>query len=492
VRARTSSQARRRALDGALAGAAALAAVWLLVALEPAAPFAPLALADRVVRVTPGDVAAWLIDHLGHDAQRLLAGVAVAAFVGLAAVLSAGGGRARAPFAFGACIAAAAWTEPGRVSMRWSLIAAVFAAGVFAASLALLRSREIAVEPFARARIDRRAAIALIAASTGALLGARLLTGVRRAGVTLASPFAATVDDDFPAIRGLSPHVTPVADHYIVDIDLTDPVLGAADWRLRVDGHVDRPLTFSFDDLQRRFELVAEYSTLTCISNEVGGELVGSSEWLGVRLGDVLAACGVRAGAQEVALDCADGYSAGLPLGVARHPSTLVALGQNGKALTREHGFPCRIRAPALYGMMNAKWLERIEVLDHPYAGYWQRAGWTANAEVRTESRIDAVTPREAGQGGWIAGVAWAGIRGVAAVEISTDGGRSWHRARLRTPLSPWAWTQWALAWTPPAAGRYEITCRATDGEGHTQDARSRPPHPSGASGYDRVAMTIA
>jgi DMSO/TMAO reductase YedYZ molybdopterin-dependent catalytic subunit len=490
VRPRPSSQARRRALDGALAGSAALAALWLLVAIEPAAPFAPLALADRLIRLTPGDAATWLIDHLGHDAQRLLAGAAVVAFVSMAAALAAAGRRARAPFAFGACVAAASWTEPGPVAMRWSLIAAVLAAGVFAASLALLRPRFLAGGPSAGARIDRRTAIALIAATTGGLLGTRTLTVGRRADITLANSSAAS--DDFPDIRGLSPHVTPVADHYIVDIDLSDPVLDAAGWRLRVDGHVDRPLTLGFDELQRRFELEAEHSTLTCISNKVGGQLVGNSEWDGVRLGDVLAACGVRAGAQGVALHCADGYSAGIPLAIARHPSTLVTLGQNGKALTREHGFPCRIRAPALYGMMNAKWLERIEVLDHPYLGYWQRAGWTANAEVRTASRIDTVTPREAGQRGWIAGVAWAGIRGVAAVEVSTDGGSSWHRAQLRAPLSPWAWTQWTLAWTPPAPGSYEIACRAIDGDGRTQDARARPPHPSGASGYHRIAMTIA
>jgi DMSO/TMAO reductase YedYZ molybdopterin-dependent catalytic subunit len=484
--------ARRRALDGALAGAAALAALWLLGAVEPDAPFAPLALADRIVRLTPGDVATWLIDHLGHDAQRLLAAAAVGAFVALAAALAVA--PRRAPLAFGACIAAAAFIEPGPVSVPWAPVTGALAAAAFAASLALLRPRDSEGAPSVSARIDRRAAIALIAATTGGLLVARLLAGLRRTGVTLTSLSATgpARDDDFPAFPGLPSEVTPVGEHYIVDIDLSDPVLDAGDWQLRIDGHVDRPLVVGFDDLQRRFELTAEYSTLTCISNKVGGDLVGNSQWQGVRLRDVLAACGVRAGAQEVALHCADGYSAGIPLAVARHPSTLVALGQNGKALTREHGFPCRIRAPALYGMMNAKWVERIEVLDHPYVGYWQRAGWTADAQVRTQSRIDTITTRQTGRRGWIAGVAWAGIRGVAAVEVSTDGARSWRPARLRTPLSPWAWTQWALPWIPPARGRYEIVCRATDRDAHVQDARARPPHPSGATGYHRVEVVVA
>jgi hypothetical protein len=125
-----------------------------------------------------------------------------------------------------------------------------------------------------------------------------------------------------------------------------------------------------------------------------------------------------------------------LPLEQAMHPSVLVAIAQNGRSLTREHGFPSRLRAPALYGIENPKWLERIVLTDHHYEGYWQRQGWTDAALVRTESRIDAPSSAGAGEATWIAGIAWAGLRGVAGVEVSTDGGSSWRRARLERPLS--------------------------------------------------------
>jgi DMSO/TMAO reductase YedYZ molybdopterin-dependent catalytic subunit len=173
------------------------------------------------------------------------------------------------------------------------------------------------------------------------------------------------------------------------------------------------------------------------------------------------------------------------------HPSALVAIAHNGRPLTREHGFPCRLRIPALYGMMNPKWVQAIDVVDRTYRGYWQRQGWAQDAIVRTASRIDTPRSARAGEPTYIAGVAWAGIRGIAAVELSTDRGASWAHARLHQPLSPWAWTQWALAWTPPHPGRYDVTCRATDGGGHPQDSRVRPPHPSGASGLHRVTVDV-
>ena len=170
----------------------------------------------------------------------------------------------------------------------------------------------------------------------------------------------------------------------------------------------------------------------------------------------------------------------------------LVAIAQNGKALTRAHGFPCRIRVPALYGMMNAKWVESIEVVDHPFEGYWQKQGWSDSGTVRTESRIDTPSKASVGEPVWIAGVAWAGDRGISAVELSLDGGRTWERAKLHPPISRLAWTQWAHRWTPARLGRQRVACRAIDGRGTTQDEMRRPPHPSGASGYHEVEIEVA
>jgi hypothetical protein len=210
-----------------------------------------------------------------------------------------------------------------------------------------------------------------------------------------------------------------------------------------------------------------------------------------VRLRDVLVAAGVRQGAVDVAFHCADGYSVAIPVELAHDPSVLVAIAQNGKALTRAHGFPCRIRVPALYGMMNAKWVDSIEVVDHRFEGYWQKQGWSDSGTVRTESRIDTPSKASVGEPVWIAGVAWAGDRGISAVELSLDRGRTWERTKLHPPISRLAWTQWAQRWTPTRPGRQRVTCRAIDRAGRTQDNTKRPPHPSGASGYHEVEIEV-
>jgi hypothetical protein len=142
--------------------------------------------------------------------------------------------------------------------------------------------------------------------------------------------------------------------------------------------------------------------------------------------------------------------------------------------------------------MLNPKWVQSIELVDHPYLGYWAQQGWSSSAVVRTESRVDTPSHAQVGKPTWIAGVAWAGIRGVTRVEVSTDGGSAWERALLHKPLSPWAWSQWAYRWTPTRRGNCAVVCRATDGDDAVQDATRRPAHPSGASGYHRVEVQVA
>jgi DMSO/TMAO reductase YedYZ molybdopterin-dependent catalytic subunit len=490
--------ARRRALlDGAIAAAPALAAGWVAHRGSPRAPFAPTALADRVIRLAPGDVATAAIDRLHHAAQPLLATGLVGAFVAIAAVASS---RMRSPahagLLWGAVLLAGGAATPVEPSLPGALAAAAVGGGLYWIALSALRRPD---QPEA-ADIGRRRALAAIGAfTTGVLVSAHplgraigALAGRPRALRTGGLPRAPTPSRaPFPRIAGLTPETTSTADHYIVDIDINDPVIDGPSWRLHVGGLVERPLRPTFLDLQREFRLVEEISVLTCISNQVGGPLVGSSRWEGVRLGELLARAGVRPGARTLVVGCADGYSAGIPLAAARHPSALLAIAQDGAALTREHGFPCRLRIPALYGMLNPKWVTSIELVDRPYLGYWAQQGWSPTAIVRTESRID--TPRRAllGKPTWVAGVAWAGIRGIRAVELSLDDGRSWQAARLHQPLSRWAWTQWAYPWTPTRRGRQRALCRAIDGTGAVQDPKLRPPHPSGASGYHRVEIHV-
>jgi DMSO/TMAO reductase YedYZ molybdopterin-dependent catalytic subunit len=494
---------RRSLATGAAASAASLAVLWAVSRAAPAIQFPPSSLADRVVRLTPGWLATAAIDRLQHGALPLLVAVVtvVLGVAGALAVLAAGPGRPGALRA-GALVAAldggAGAVAPVAPSAAAIVLAAVAGGGVYALVLDALRAGRApggrAAHDPARREALRRLALGLLGIGLGAGGLGRLLgsaSSPSAASLAAARRLDRSAAGALPRLAGLAAPVTPVADHYVVDIDINDPLVDVGQWRLAVRGLVDRPLRLGFDELQRRFALVEEVSVLTCISNRVGGPLVGNSAWTGVRLRDVLRAAGVRPGAVDVAFRCADGYSVGVPLAAALDPSALVAVGQDGRALEREHGFPCRVRLPALYGMMNAKWIEAIEVVDRRFLGYWQQQGWAYAARVRTESRIDRPRQARAGAPVWIAGVAWAGTRGVSAVEVSLDRGRTWRRAQVEPALSPLAWRRWGYRWTPARRGRHRVTCRATDGDGRVQDPSVRPPHPSGASGYHTVDVTV-
>lgn len=486
-----------RAASGALGALAALAFTWGLHRALVQVPFAPYSIADRIVRLTPGDIGTYLIDHLHRAAKPLLAATCIAAMASAGAAiraLSPHSPRAAAA-SFSAVALIAGLLAPLQRSVWGSALGAAAAGASYLITLIALRDLAVMrAEPHREPDPVRRQVLTRLAAlllGGGALNAVAPLLGTSSAARLLG--FASPPRERrraFPQISGLTPEITSVADHYIVDIDISTPVLDAPSWQLHVGGLVQRPLALGFNDLQRRFELVSEYAVLTCISNPIGGPLVGNSLWEGVRLRQLLDAAGASRSAWGLRVSCADGYTAGIPLEAALHAGSLVAIAQDGQPLTRDHGFPCRLRIPALYGVLNPKWVTDIEVVRAPFAGYWAQQGWSPTAVVRTESRIDTPTRARAGEPTWIAGIAWAGERGVSGVEVSTDAGRSWLPAQLHQPLSPWAWTQWAYHWTPAVPGRYTLVCRATDRLGRIQDARPRPPHPSGASGYP--ARTVA
>ena len=489
-------------LAGAVSASLALALAWAASRIDDSAPFPPLSLGDRLIRLAPGDAATFAIDTLGKNAAQGLAVTITLVFILVGAVLpalTAARGRQRPHFAgllLGLGLLCSSIAAPVRPS---PLLPAVIAAACGAAYAVSLRWLLAASSRSAAAQdADRRRALRWIGASTmGILLGGslieRLAAGVDRA-VALKRPRTSAPmppDDGFPRVSGLAPEITPVADHYVVDIDLQKPSIDVEAWRLRIGGLVRRPLSLSFDELQDRFEVVEQVSALTCVSNPVGGPLIGNSAWTGVRLRDVLALAGVEHGAVDVIFRGADGYDVSIPLARAMQSTALLALGQNGHPLTQEHGFPCRIRVPALYGMMNAKWIEAIDVVETDHRGYWAQRGWSPIGEIRTQSRIDAPDSARAGAATWIAGVAWAGDREISRVEVSVDNGRTWRRAQLRTPRSAVAWTQWAYRWTPERAGSVRVLCRATDGTGRRQISESGPRHPSGATGYHSVEIKV-
>jgi DMSO/TMAO reductase YedYZ molybdopterin-dependent catalytic subunit len=352
--------------------------------------------------------------------------------------------------------------------------------------------------------LGRRQALRL---GTGTMIGVALAGGIvgwiaRRLGgpnrnVRVAAPSSPAPTPSpgaFKGLAGISPEVTSPEDHYVVDINLVRPSVEATTWTLPVRGEVDNPLELTFDSMQRDFEVVEDYSVLTCISNEVGGPLVGHSAWRGVRLADVLEAAGLRSEAIDVVFRAADGYTDSIPVEVALDPAVLLAIAQNGEPLTQDHGFPCRVRIPAIYGMKNVKWLLSIEAVARDYKGYWMKRGWSDRAVVKTQSRIDVAGSGSlrVGEPTWIAGVAWAGDRGVSRVEVSTDDGETWEEAELKDPLASASWRLWAYRWTPREAGPVALACRAVDGNGEVQSAGVTPPHPNGASGYHRVAVEVS
>ncbi len=310
---------------------------------------------------------------------------------------------------------------------------------------------------------------------------------------------------------GLPPLVTPTGEFFEVSKNFDfvlfggNPRVRGDRWRLSVGGLVARPLDLGLDDL-RRLPAEVPLATLQCISNEVGGALVGTARWRGVPLARLLELAEPAPAAREIVFHCADGYTETLPLGAPRAEPAWLVYEMNGGPLPRDHGFPARLLLPARYGMKSAKWVTRIELAPEPRAGYWQwRGGWDEEAWVRTTSQILAVAGRAvsgpevsipAGEAVWVAGIAFAGVRGIGAVEVSPDGRRSWDRAWLEAPASPWAWVRWAWRWTPRPEeafrpGRYALQVRAVEADGTPQEAADRPPFPSGATGLHGIIVRL-
>jgi DMSO/TMAO reductase YedYZ molybdopterin-dependent catalytic subunit len=281
---------------------------------------------------------------------------------------------------------------------------------------------------------------------------------------------------------------------YRVDINPIPPQLNFDLWNLRLHGIVNNPLTLDKGSLLQ-LPTVDEYATLECVSNSIypPGGLISNAKWTGVSLAALLNQAGLKADSNYVIFRCADGYTVGVPIARALEPGALLAYKMNDLTLPNEHGFPLRAIVPGIYGMMNAKWLTEIEVTDQVYLGYWQERGWSNDARIKTTSIIYYPTPGVQVNGSTpIAGVAFAGDRGISKVEVSVDGGNEWNVATLKPSRSPYSWVLWAYEWTPTTAGTAKIVVRATDGKGQLQDPTATDPFPDGASGYSSVQVTVA
>ncbi|MGB5758465.1 MAG: molybdopterin-dependent oxidoreductase, partial [Acidimicrobiales bacterium] len=293
---------------------------------------------------------------------------------------------------------------------------------------------------------------------------------------------------------GITPIVIPGEDFYLIDTALTTPQVDPANWSLTIRGLVDNELTYSYDELLDRSKTIAPV-TLSCVSNEVGGNLVGNAIWTGVPLAELLDEAGVRPEATQIASRSVDGWSCGFPTEAAYDGRTaMVAVAMNDEPLPLRRGFPARLVVSGLYGYVSAtKWLEEIELTTiEGFDGYWIPRGWSKLGPVKTQSRID--TPRtgdrfDPGTAVPIAGVAWAPDKGITKVEVLIDDGE-WQEATLGESLGPDAWIQWLLPWTA-VEGKHVIQVRATDGTGETQTSTPAPPAPNGASGWHRVGIEV-
>lgn len=288
----------------------------------------------------------------------------------------------------------------------------------------------------------------------------------------------------------LPPPITPNDNFYLTSYR-SPPTIRVKDWSLSVHGLLARPMTLSYDQLCAR-PAVSQIVTLECVGNAVAGEDIGTAEWEGYPLRALLEEAGAEPDAVDVVFRASDEYSESIPFIRAMADDVLIAVKMNGAVLPPSHGFPARIIVPGHYGMKSVQWITEIEVVDHDYKGYYARKGWTEEAVVKTMSRIDVPGHGSSLKGlrHEIAGVAFAGVRGISSVEVSIDGS-AWRTAELGPPQSRASWVFWRYEWMAPRAGSYMLSVRATDGAGAVQSSMEQDAAPDGASGLHEITVTV-
>ena len=308
-------------------------------------------------------------------------------------------------------------------------------------------------------------------------------------GPTTANPSSPTRTVE---TTGLSPYLTPNEIFYRIDTALSVPMVDPATWSLSIEGLVEEPYRLGFDDLLR-MDLVEHTVTLCCVSNEVGGPLVGNATWTGVPLEIVLQRARPLPRAEQIMARSVDGFTAGFPLShVSDGRTALLAIGMNGEPLPLVHGFPARLVVAGLYGYVSAvKWLERVRLTTwENNDGYWIPRGWAKEAPIKIASRIDVPRGGRVAAGRQpVAGVAWSPMSGVARVEVSVDGG-PWQACELSETVGGEAWVQWLFRWAAEP-GSHRIVVRAIGNDGTVQSSVPVDPAPDGAEGHHSVSVTV-
>lgn len=502
-----------RAVRAGLAGAAgvglALAVAELLASFFDGVPSLVTAVAAYVVPFTPPALEDWAISTFGTNDKGVLALGAVTVSLLIGAVAGVLGDRersnAQALFAGFAVLGIAAAIGRPLTSPVLTILVTVVAAGLGYAAL----SRMLGLLPVAsddtsteeanasRRRFMTTLATVTVAAGIGAALARNVMAPppIDADSLTLPEPERGLPDPADAAsleVDGLTPLFVPNDEFYRIDTALSVPQIDPNGWTLRIHGMVDREVELTYSDLLD-MRLVEHDATIACVSNEVGGGLVGNARWTGVPLYEVLDLAGVKDGATQIVGRSIDRWTAGFPTEAAYDGrQAMVVVGMNGETLPARHGFPARLIVPGLYGYVSAtKWLTEIQLTTwEDFDAYWVPRGWSKEGPIKTQSRIDVPRRGASVQPGQtvVAGVAWAPQRGIQTVELRVDDG-AWKPCELSEPLNDDAWVQWktTVELTP---GRHRLQVRATDGTGTTQPQTPVPPRPNGAEGWHDVSVS--
>jgi DMSO/TMAO reductase YedYZ molybdopterin-dependent catalytic subunit len=515
------------ALAGIVAGALTVSVAELLAALlvrsghSQGTPSPVVALGQAFIDRTPLWLKNLAVSTFGtHDKQALLTGIAAVVVV-VAAVAGIVGARHRVTgllivVAMAAVAGLAVLSRLKASGTDLFPLAIGTVVGLFALTKLLDRwarsdlARPPEPEDTPSVRVDgdlaRRSFLRALAgggvfavlAGVGAQVIAHASRAVQasRAALALPAPVGATPT---PAqltgldVPGISAMVTPPDEFYRIDTALSVPQLATEDWHLRVHGMVEREIRMTFADLLA-LPMIERQTTLTCVSNEVGGDLIGNQVWLGHPIRELLARAQPTQDADMVLSTSIDGFTAGTPLDALTDDNrdALLAVAMGGEPLPVEHGFPVRMVVPGLYGYVSAtKWVVDLEVTRFDQAeGYWTPRGWSARGPIKTGSRIDV--PRGKAKAGKVAvaGVAWAQHRGIERVEVRVDEG-AWAPARLGEGGTADTWKQWVYEWDA-RPGKHTLQVRATDGLDDVQTGDEASPAPDGATGWDTVTVTVS
>ncbi len=511
------------ALVGILAAGSGLAAGELIAGLSRVLRPPVVSVGDRVIDRVPRGLKEWAIRSFGTSDKTVLVWsiVIVVAMAAVVVGIVTVRGRTDIGIAFAVLFGLlGAWAGGvGRnthsIGVLPSLVSGAVAAGVLLIGHRLAQPRDVrsaAVAPLTRRppaqsmtkpQLDRRRFLlttggialgAVTVACIGRSMQHRFNTALERAGVRLPAakqPLPPPPADPAVTTEGLSPLLTPIASFYRIDTALSFPSVSLNSWRLNITGMVDRERTYTYDELLDR-ELIERDITISCVSNEVGGDLVGNARWIGCRLDDLLHDAGIKPDADQIMGVSVDDFTAGFPVATLDGRDAIVAFGMNGEALPVKNGFPARLIVPGLYGYVSAtKWLSEIRLTRFDREeGFWIPRGWSALAPVKTQSRIDRPGSKIAAGTVAIAGVAWAPHRGINKVEVQIDDG-PWTATTLGPSLSDDSWRQWWLKWNA-TQGKHQIRCRATDGTGETQTEDRADVAPNGATGWHTVRVNVA